>query len=132
MKIVICGSRRFHEGIRKLGSQLRENGHIVFEPILNRNVGIGELPDDLKRYAFLGLTHHHFDLIRKADVCFIYNEKGYLGNSGTLELGFAVAFGIPIYALNEDKDEPCRNVLFDFIVKDTDEFINTMNAVKQG
>src|SRR3989338_2540248 len=130
MKIVICGSRRFHEGIRKLGTTLRDNGHIVFEPILNRNAGIRELPDDLKRYAFLGLTHHHFDFIRKADVCFIYNENGYLGNSGTLELGFAVACVIPIYALNEDKDEPCRNVLFDFIVKDTDEFVKTVNAVK--
>lgn len=130
MKIVICGSRRFHDGIRDFGKKLRENGHIVLEPILNRNKGINDLPSDLKKYAFLGLTHHHFDFIRKADVCFIYNENGYLGTSGTLELGFAVACGIPIYALSEDKDEPCRNVLFDFIVKDIDEFIKIVNSLK--
>jgi len=130
MKIVICGSRRFHDGIRKLEEKLLANGHIVLSPILNRNKDINNLPPDLKRYAFIGLTHHHFDCIRKADVCFIYNEGGYLGNSGTLELGFAVACGIPIYALNNDKDEPCRNVLFDFIVKDIDEFIEIVNRSK--
>jgi hypothetical protein len=59
MKIVICGSRRFHDGIRKLEERLRADGHIVFGPILNRNKGINNLPDDLKRYAFIGLTHHH-------------------------------------------------------------------------
>lgn len=130
MKIVICGSRRFHDGIRKLSTQLREKGHIVFEPILNQNKGIIDLPSDLKKYAFLGLTHHHFEFIRKAEACFMYNENGYLGNSGTLELGFSVACGIPIYALSEDKDEPCRNVLFDFIVKDIDEFVSMVNKVK--
>ena len=130
MKIVICGSRRFHDGIRELGKKLKENGHIVFEPILNRNKAINDLPADLKKYAFLGLTHHHFEFIRKADICLIYNENGYLGNSGTLELGVAVAYGLPIYALNEDKDEACRNVLFDFVVKDINEFIKIVNSNK--
>ncbi len=130
MKIVICGSRRFHEKISALGERLRSEGHIVFCPILNRNDDINNLSDDLKRYAFTGLTHHHFDYIRKADVCFIYNEQGYLGNSGTLELGFAIACGLPIYALNKDKDELCREVLFDFIVNDVDEFVEIMNKIK--
>ncbi|MFA5126975.1 MAG: hypothetical protein WC465_03185 [Patescibacteria group bacterium] len=126
MKIVICGSRKFFDGIRKLEEKLRADGHIIFAPILNRNTDINNLPDDLKKYAFMGLTHHHFNYIRKADVCFIYNKNGYLGNSGTLELGFAVACGIPIYALNKDKDEPCRDILFDFIVNDVEEFIKIM------
>lgn len=125
MKIVICGSRRFFDEIREVAQKLRDNGHIVFEPILNRNESIIDLPSDLKRYAFLGLTHHHLDSIRKADVCLIFNKGGYIGNSVTLELGFAIACGLPIYALEEDED-PCRNVLFDFIVKDVSEFINLL------
>ncbi len=129
MKIVICGSRRFHDDIREFEKKLREKGHIVLSPILNRNTDIDTISNDLKRYAFLGLTHHHFDFIRKADVCFMYNKNGYLGNSGTMELGFAVACEIPIYALSKDKDEPCRNVLFDFVVKDEDEFIKIMNNI---
>jgi len=130
MKIVICGSRRFYDGIRELEKRLRADGHIVFGPILNRNISINDLPDDLKRYAFMGLTHHHFDYIRKADICFIFNEEGYLGNSGTLELGFAVACGIPIYALSKDKDEPCKDILFNFIVKDINRFIEIVNKSK--
>jgi len=130
MKIVICGSRKFHDGIRKLEERLRTDGHIVLGPILNRNKGINDLPDDLKKYAFMGLTYHHFDYIRKADICFMYNEDGYLGNSGTLELGFAAACGIPIYALNKDKNEPCRDVLFDFVVKNIDEFVDIVNKSK--
>lgn len=66
MKIVICGSRKFHDEIREVAQKLRNNGHIIFEPILNRNKSINSLSPDLKDYAFLGLTHHQFDLIRKA------------------------------------------------------------------
>lgn len=127
MKIVICWSRRFHDGIRELWRKLTEKGHIVFEPILNRNPWITKLPNDLKRYAFLWLTHHHFDFIRKADVCFMYNQDGYLGNSWTLELGFAVSCWLPIYALSEDNNEQCRNVLFDFIVKNDDDFVDIVS-----
>jgi hypothetical protein len=87
------------------------------------NHDIDKLPDDLKRYAFLGLTLHHFEYIRKADAVFIYNKGGYMGNSITMELGVAEALGKPIFALEEDKDEPCRNVLIDFIVKTPTQLI---------
>jgi len=127
MKIVICGSRRFHDEIREAAQRLLDSGHIVLEPILNRNRDIDNLPADLKRYAFLGLTHHQFDLIRKADICLVFNKDGYMGNSTTMELGFAVACGLPIYALQEDKEEPCRNVLFDFVIGNIDEFIQAVS-----
>lgn len=115
--VCICGSRRFEPEIRKFAKELIKNGIVVFEPILNQDRRIDKLPVNLKRYAFLGLTHHHFSFIRKADVVYFFNKGGYLGNSGTMELGFAEALGKPIYALSEDQEEPCRNVLFDEIVK---------------
>lgn len=124
--VVICGSRKFKTGIKKLEQELRDEGITVFPPILNTNAGIKDLPDDLKRYAFLGLTLHHFEFIRKADVVYMFNEDGYLGNSGTMELGFAEALGKPIYALNEDKEEPCRNVLFDEIIKTPKELLKRL------
>ncbi len=126
MKIVICGSRRFEEWIRRVAKKLKDNGHIVLEPFLNKNTEISNLSPDLKKYAFLGLTHHHFEFIRKADVCLMYNQDGYLGNSSTMELGFAIACWLPIYALQEDTDEACRNVLFDFFVTE-DEFVEIAN-----
>jgi len=115
--VCICGSRRFEPEIRKFAKVLTKNNVVVFEPILNQDRRIDKLPENLKRYAFLGLTHHHFSSIRKADVVYFYNKGGYLGNSGTMELGFSEAVGKTIYALSEDKEEPCRNVLFDEIIK---------------
>lgn len=115
--VVICGPRRFKKEIRKFAGQLRKAGVVVYEPILNDDPKINELPSHFKRFSFLGLTHHQLSVIRKAEVVFIYNKDGYMGNSSTLELGFAEALGKPIYALCGDKDEPCRNVLFDEIIK---------------
>src|SRR4030043_873430 len=113
--VCVCGSKKFTKEIRKFENALQKRGVLVFTPILNTNRDIDNLPKDLKRYAFLGLTLHHFEYIRKADVVFIYNKGSYMGNSVTMELGSAEAFGKPIFALEEDKDEPCRNELIDFI-----------------
>jgi len=53
-----------------------------------------------------------------ADVVFVYNKDGYSGNSTTLELGYAMALGKPIYALSDKDGELCRKVLFrDFFTK---------------
>jgi len=115
--VVICGSRKFKPEIRRVEKKLREKGVVVYSPILNTNRNIDKLSTDLKRYAFLGLTLHHLEFIRKADVVYFYNKGGYIGNSGTLEMGAAVVLNKPIYALEEDKTEPCRAVLIDEVVK---------------
>ena len=124
--IAICGSRRYKKEIRKFATQLKDIGIVVYEPILNEDPKINELPTHFKRFAFLGLTYHQFDSIRKADVVFFYNKNGYLGNSSTLELGFAVALGKPIYALERDKYELCRDILFDEVVKTPEELIKKL------
>lgn len=124
--VVICGSRRFEKEIRKFGKDLRKLGVATYEPILNQDRKIDNLPPNLKRFSFLGLTHHHFSFIRKAEIVYIFNKDGYMGNSGTMELGFAEALGKPIYAFNEDKDEPCRNVLFDEIIKTPKELVTKL------
>lgn len=124
--VAICGSRRFKKEIREFATKLKKAGVIVYEPILNDDPKINELPEHFKRFSFLGLTHHQLSLIRKTDVVFFYNKDGYMGNSSTLELGFAEALGKPIYALSQDKDEPCRNVLFDEIIKTPKELIKRL------
>ncbi len=124
--VVICGSRKFKDDARAFASQLRKKGVTVFEPIFNTNAEINNLPLDLKRYAFLGLTWHHFEFICKADVVFNYNKDGYMGCSSTMELGAAASLGKPIYALEEDKTEPCRSVLFDEIIKTPAELVKKL------
>ena len=121
--IVICGSRRFRPEIRKFEQELRDAGITVFPPILNTNTGINDLPNDFKRYAFLGLTWHHIEFIRKADIVFFFNKDGYLGISSTLEMGAAAALGKPIFALEDEKEEACRKVLIDEIISSSQELI---------
>ena len=66
---------------------------------------------------FKGLTLEHFDWIRKAEVCFVYNKDDYAGTSVSMEMGYAVALGKPIFALSRKTGDPCRDSLIDKVVK---------------
>jgi nucleoside 2-deoxyribosyltransferase len=124
--VVICGSRRFKKGARVFAAKLKAKGVVVFEPFFNTDAEINNLSPNLKRYAFTGLTLHHFEQIRKADVAFIYNKDGYIGNSATMELGAAAVMGKPIYALEEDKTESARNVLIDEVIATPEKLIKRL------
>lgn len=86
---------------------------------------MGKLSDDYKKFVALGLTHDHFYKIQMADVVFVYNKDGYVGNSTTLEIGYAVASGKPIYALTSD-EELCRHVLFREIISSPEELVKRL------
>ena len=124
--VVLCGSRRFKLEMREFGKQLLELGISVYQPYLHSGQDEWEkLSDEYKKFVALGLTHDHFYKIRMADVVFVYNKDGYSGVSTTLEIGYSVALGKPIYALNSD-EELCRHVLFRDIVKTPEEFITKL------
>ncbi len=61
-----------------------------------------------------------------ADVVFVYNKDGYAGPSTTLEIGFAVALGKPIYALAPD-GELCRHVLFREVIATPKELLKRLS-----
>jgi len=125
--VVICGSRRFKLGIRKFASDLKQLGVVVFEPYLHSGQEEWEhLSQDYKNFVALGLTHDHFYKIRMADVVFLYNEDGYSGNSSTLELGYAMALGKPIYAFSDKDEELCRRVLFRDIINEPKDLIKKL------
>jgi hypothetical protein len=124
--VCICGSRRYTKEIRAFAKKLRKSGVTVYEPFLNKNIKISDLPSDLKRYSFLGLTLHHFNFIRKADAVYFYNKDGYIGVSCSMELGFAEALGKPIFALSDKDPETARAVLFDNIVKTPRELVKIL------
>ncbi len=124
--VVICGSTRFKTEIREFAKRLKEAGVVVFEPHFRFDPeGWEKLSNDDKKYIALGLSHDHFHKIRMADVVFIYNKEGYSGNSTTLEIGFAVSTGKPIYALAAD-DEVCRQVFFRELVGSPEELIKKL------
>ncbi|HRN96197.1 MAG TPA: nucleoside 2-deoxyribosyltransferase [Candidatus Levybacteria bacterium] len=121
--IVLCGSRRYKKEMRKFGKDLKDLGVIVYEPYLHSGQDEWKaLSQEYRNFIALGLTHDHFYKIKMADVVFIFNKDGYVGNSTTLEIGYAMALGKPIYALSED-EELCRNVLFRKIITDTKELV---------
>ena len=125
--MVLCGSRRFKPEIRKFAEELRESGATVFEPYLHS--GHDEwntLSDDYKRFVLLGLTHDHFYKIKMADVVYVYNEDGYCGPSTTLELGYAIACGKPVYALSDQDPELCRLVLFRGFITNTSDLLKVL------
>ena len=124
--LVLCGSRRFKPEMREFVNKLRKFGVIVFEPYLHSGRDEwAKLSDDYKKFVALGLTHDHFYKIQMADVVFVFNKDGYAGNSTTLEIGYAVATGKPIYALTSD-EESCRHVLFREIISSPEELVKRL------
>ena len=124
--VVLCGSKRFKPEMRAFGKKLKDKGVVVYEPYLHSGQEEWEhLTQEYKNFVALGLTHDHFYKIRMADVVFIFNKDGYVGNSTTLEIGYAMALGKPIYALSTD-DELCRNVLFRQIITSPTKLITLL------
>jgi len=124
--VVLCGSRRFKSEMREFGKKLKELDVVVFEPYLHSGQDEwAKLSDDYKKFVALGLTHDHFYKIQMADVVFVFNKDGYAGNSTTLEIGYAVATGKPIYALTSD-EELCRHVLFREIISLPEELVKRL------
>ena len=126
--VVICGSQRYKDEIKGFAKKLRELGvPIVFEPnferqrkkMLTANESV-RLKSKSYRDRVPAMVHEHFDRIRKADVCYVYNKNGYLGVNTTLELGFAHGKNMIIYALEpeniEKGGEICRDILFTEII----------------
>jgi len=124
--VVICGSRRFKPEIREFSKKLKDLGVVVYEPYLHS--GQEEwtnLSDAYKKFVVLGLTHDHFYKIQMADVVFLFNKDGYSGSSTTLEIGYAIAKGKPIYALAGD-EELCRHVLIREIIDKPEDLIKKL------
>ena len=125
--VVICGSKRFKEEAIEFGRKLRELGVVTYVPRFHQAQAEWEkLSEDYKGLIAMGLTHDHFYKIRMADIVFVYNKDGYAGVSTTLEMGFAVALGKPIYALSPDPQELCRQVIFKEIISSPEELIKKL------
>ncbi|KKW42911.1 MAG: MazG nucleotide pyrophosphohydrolase [Candidatus Magasanikbacteria bacterium GW2011_GWA2_56_11] len=127
--VVVCGSKKYKDEIKEFCRALEEAGVLVYEPNVQ-----SPIPEDsffhsehVTRMIFKGLTLEHFDWIRKADVCFVYNKDSYAGVSVTLEMGYAAALGKPIFALSTKTGDPCRDTLIDKVVPDAETLIRLLN-----
>jgi len=123
--VTICSSNRFADEAEKFAKKLEKLGVNVLIPhFYTKNYGgVDNVEGHNKKFIAMGLTHDHFYKIRKSDVVFMFNKEGYSGNSTTLELGYAVALGKPIYALSNKDIETCRDILFQGYAKTPEELI---------
>ncbi len=112
--VTICSSNKFAKEAIAFAEKLKSLGATVLVPhyYTYNYGGVDKLSGHNKRFVAMGLTHDHFSKIRKGDVIFIYNKNGYIGNSVTLELGYATALGKIIYAYSDTDTETCRDILF--------------------
>ncbi len=125
--IVICASRRFKAEVKKFATELGKLGVVVYAP--HHHSGQEDwtkLSPDYQTFVALGLIHDHLYKIRMADSMFIYNRGGYIGPSVSMEIGAAVALNKPIYALEADKGELCRQVLFRGIIRTPKELVKKL------
>lgn len=117
--VVVCGSKRYKDEIAAFCAELEKLGVLVFEP----DFGEVMLEDATVHSAYMtskifkGLTLEHFDWVRKAEVCYVYNKGDYAGVSVAMEMAYACALGKPIFALSPQTGDPCRDSLIDKIVK---------------
>lgn len=139
--VCICSSQRFKTEVEEFAKKLRELGApVVFEPNFKRHrKEMIEKPESerlqSKSYAekVPGYVYEHFNKLRKADVCYVYNKEGYAGINTTLEIGFAHALDMLIYAYNpelkpEEGGEICREILFTEIIKTPEELFHKLSA----
>ncbi|MSU56343.1 MAG: hypothetical protein EXS51_03490 [Candidatus Taylorbacteria bacterium] len=126
--VVICGSNKFAKEALLFAKKLESLGVVVFAPYFyTATVGNIEAVREVDRkFVALGLTHDHFHKIRLADVVFIFNKGGYVGNSVTMEMGYAVALCKPIYALSDKDSELCRTVLFSGITSTPEALVKRL------
>jgi hypothetical protein len=126
--VVVCGSKRYRKEIKKFCDDLTKLGVLVFEPSISQPT-----PEDafihseyVTKKLFKGLTLEHFDWIRKAEVCYIYNKDDYAGISVSMEMAYACALGKPIFALSDKTGDPCRDALIDKVIKTPKELASLL------
>lgn len=130
--VVVCGSQRYKEEMIKFAKKLEKLGvPLVLIPDFRwtrkESLAAAEsirLKSARYRLRVPGVVRAHLHKILKADICFVYNKNGYIGVNTTLELGAAAALNKFIFALEPDKSEPCRDILFDKIIATPEELAN--------
>lgn len=117
--VVVCGSKKYKDEIARFCAELEKLGVLVFEPSIQQPISEDSMihSEYVTAKLFKGLTLEHFDWIRKAEVCYVYNKDDYAGVSVTMEMAYASALGKPIFALTPKTGEPLRDTLIDKIVK---------------
>ena len=112
-EVVISGTfRRDPLGLRLAYEQLADLGFNILSPT---SVAIESEADGFvymegeTRFSPEDIESRHLDAIQQATLMWLHAPGGYVGVSGSLEVGFAHAIGVPIYSQSEIADPVLRS-----------------------
>lgn len=113
LDIVVCGS--FHKDLAALSDEFEELRDLGFRILSPTNMKVVSETDG---FVFMegeetsspeAIEMRHLDAIKRSSFVWLHTPEGYLGPSAALEVGFARACGIPVYArtnINEKALQP--------------------------
>lgn len=105
--VTLCGSAKFEKEFQKINEILTLRNYVVFSlGIFSKNLPIKEQEIFLKRYKDR-LDNIHKKKIDLADIIFVMNVEGYIGDSTREEIEYAKLTGKEIFYYTEF-DIKCR------------------------
>lgn len=131
MKVTIIGSfRKYYEDICELIDKFEQSGIEIMSPkksfIIDNVDGFVVLNSDIKTEKPFIIQEHVFENIRKSDVVYVWNPKGYLGNSTCYEIGKVMEMGKLIMFKEFPKDLPIR--VENSMIKSVEEMISWLQS----
>jgi len=101
-QVTVSGSFRRHlPAIQDAVQTLRDLGIVVLSPADPRVAGsFGDflfVRSDIRR-SIKGVQNRHLEAISRSDFLWLVCPDGYVGQSAAMEIGFAVAAGVPVYS----------------------------------
>ena len=95
--ITLCGSTRFKEEFTHMEKNLTLQGYIVLSLSLFTHSDDKEffdnMPENERRKVFDMLDEVHKEKIRMSDEIFVINKDGYIGESTSNEIQYAISMG---------------------------------------
>ena len=116
--ICFCGSFKFHKQMERAALSLRRQGFKVIVPQPS-HIRHGHKPEELRlKYGKKTLkkwegegAFNHLNNIKKSDIVYIFNKGSYIGPAVTVEIGYSLALGKPIYSKAPIKDITISNFI---------------------
>jgi nucleoside 2-deoxyribosyltransferase len=106
-RVVLCGSfRKDKVGIERAYDELIQTGCMVVSPHRIVFDDHAYARDDAEQHLTVKtIEDHHLMSIQQADFVWLHAPDGYVGNSASFEIGYAVARGIPVFSKARIADE---------------------------
>jgi hypothetical protein len=110
-RVYVCGSFKFLSQIEELENMLRRES---IEFVVSKSLDVRGILGCLEK-------------IDQADVVYVVNPGGYVGKSGSVDIGYAYAKNKPIYVMHPIDDPPVMS-----LVKGVLSFQELIILLKQG